>query len=99
MVSGTFKASRLHDNQPAETAYALVLNFPENDIMEKVEMGDKKIKLKGNFTPTEEEMKASEVSKEYYVPFLPYMILITRINWSSFGQAQSIKSGELRDMK
>ncbi len=69
LVAGTFKASRLHNNQPADTAYALVLNFPENDIMEKVEMGDKKIKLKGNYAPTEEEMKASEVSKEYFVPF------------------------------
>lgn len=69
IVPGTFRASRFHDIQPAETAHALVLNFPENDIMENAEMSSRKIKLKGNEVPTEEEMKASEISQEYNVPF------------------------------
>jgi len=69
LVAGTFKASRFYENFPDASAYALLLSFPENDIMEKVEMSDKKIKLKGNKTPTQEEMNASEVVQEYYVPF------------------------------
>lgn len=69
LVAGTFKASRFHENQPADSPYALVLNFPENDILEKLDIADKKVKLRGSFTPTEQEMKASEVSKEYTVPF------------------------------
>lgn len=69
LVAGTFKASRYHDIMPADTVYALALNFPEKDILENIEMGDKKVKLKGPQLPTIEEMKASEVTQEYYVPF------------------------------
>ncbi len=69
LSTGTFKANRFHNIQPAEDAYALVLNFPENDIMEKVEMSTKKVKLKGNMVPTEEEMRASEIVQDYFVPF------------------------------
>lgn len=69
LSTGNFKANQFHNIQPAEDAYVLVLNFPENDILERVEMSDKKIKLKGNKLPTEEEMRASEVVQEYFVPF------------------------------
>ncbi|OWY25162.1 DUF946 domain-containing protein [Sphingobacteriales bacterium UPWRP_1] len=69
LSTGTFKAGKFHHILPADNAYALVLNFPQNDIMEKVEMSTKKVKLKGNMAPTEEEMKASEIVQEYFVPF------------------------------
>jgi hypothetical protein len=68
LVAGTFKASRYHNIMPSDTPYALLLNFPESDIMEKV-VGSKKIKLAGPQLPSEEEMRASEVSNEYFVPF------------------------------
>lgn len=70
LVAGTFRASRYHTIQPpSEDAHALLLNFPEEDIMEQIDMRSKKIKLKGPQLPTEEELKASEIVKEYYVPF------------------------------
>lgn len=69
LVAGTFKASRFYENFPDASSYALLLNFPENDIMEKVDMANKKFKLTGAYLPTEAEMQVSEVTNEYFVPF------------------------------
>lgn len=69
LVAGTFKASKYHNIFPSAEAYALLLSFPENDIMEKAEMQNKKIRLTSARLPTKEEMRASEVTNEYFVPF------------------------------
>ena len=66
---GTFKANQYHDRTPLETGYSLVLNFPQKDALEKVEMQGSKVKLTGPRMPTEEEMQASKDEQDYYVPF------------------------------
>lgn len=69
LAPGTFVANKYHHILPSESAYALLLDFPQNDIMDNVEMGSRKVKLVGAQLPTDEEMKASVVTREYYVPF------------------------------
>ncbi len=69
MVASTFRANKYHTAPPAEDCYALVLEFPQNDILERVDMLDKKVKLKGPQLPSDQEMKASEVVQEYTLPF------------------------------
>jgi len=68
MVASTFRANSFHSAPPAEDCYALVLDFPENDILERVNL-TKKIKLKGPQLPTEAEMKMSDIVQEYSLPF------------------------------
>ncbi|PTM08935.1 MAG: hypothetical protein DA408_19565 [Bacteroidetes bacterium] len=69
LVASTFRANKHHGTPPHEDCYALVLDFPQDDILERVSLRDKKIKLNGPQLPTSEELKASEVTQEYILPF------------------------------
>lgn len=72
LVASTFRANKYHTVPPASDCFALVLDFPENDILEKVDLTEK-YKLKGPQLPTNEELKASEVVQEYILPFFAVM--------------------------
>lgn len=69
LAAGTFRANPYHNAPPAQSGYALVLDFPESDVMERVDLGNSKVKLKGPSLPSKQEMAASQVEQRYTLPF------------------------------
>lgn len=66
---GTFHANDRGQEPPARTPRALVLDFPQPDILEPRELADRKVLLTGRRLPTEAELQNSKVVDEYWLPF------------------------------
>lgn len=69
LVPGTFLTSKRHDETPKAKPYALVLAFPQPDILETPEMEDKKVRLTQRRLPTAAELQQTRVIDEYELPF------------------------------